>query len=380
MGPLAGLRVIEMAGIGPAPFCGMLLADMGAEVVRVDRLVPSGLGVETPVMYDLFNRNKKSVALDLKSADGVAVARKLIARADMLIEGFRPGVMEKLGLGPDTCLADNPKLVYGRMTGWGQEGPLALAAGHDLNYIALTGALAAIGQTGGEPVVPLNLIGDFGGGAMYLAMGMLAALVEARSSGRGQVVDAAIVDGTASLMTMFHSFQQMGAWDLQRGNNIIDGGAPFYAVYETSDGKYVSVGAIETKFYAELIERLGLAGETLPKQHEKKRWPELRARFAEIFRGKTRDEWCALLEGTDACFAPVLDMVEARKHAHMAARNIHLEVDGVVNPAPAPRFSRTPSAIAHPAVASGSSTADVLAAFGFGAEEIARLKAAGVSS
>jgi alpha-methylacyl-CoA racemase len=380
MGPLAGLRVIEMAGIGPAPFCGMLLADMGAEVIRVDRLVPSGLGVETPVKYDLFNRNKKSIALDLKSPDGVAVARRLIAQADMVFEGFRPGVMEKLGLGPDLCLADNPKLVYGRMTGWGQDGPLALAAGHDLNYIALTGALGAIGETGGAPVAPLNLVGDFGGGAMYLAMGMLAALVEAKGSGRGQVVDAAIVDGTASLMTMFHSFQQMGAWSLQRGNNIIDGGAPFYAVYETSDGKYVSVGAIETKFYAELLERLGLAGETLPKQHDKKRWPELRARFAEIFRGKSRDEWCAILEGTDACFAPVLDMIEARTHAHMAARNIHPEVDGVVNPAPAPRFSRTPSEIAHPAVASGSSTADVLAAFGFGAEEIERLKAAGVSS
>jgi alpha-methylacyl-CoA racemase len=379
MGPLAGLRVIEMAGIGPAPFCGMLLADMGAEVIRIDRLVPSGLGVETPVKYDLFNRNKKSVALDLKSPDGVAVARRLIARADMVFEGFRPGVMEKLGLGPDACLADNPKLVYGRMTGWGQDGPLALAAGHDLNYIALTGALSAIGPTGGAPVAPLNLVGDFGGGAMYLAMGMLAALVEAKSSGRGQVVDAAIVDGTASLMTMFHSFQQMGAWDLQRGNNIIDGGAPFYAVYETSDGKHVSVGAIETKFYAELLDRLGLAGEALPKQHDKKRWPELRARFAAVFRGKTRDEWCAILEGTDACFAPVLDMVEAREHAHMAARNIHTEVDGVVNPAPAPRFSRTPSEIARPAVASGSSTADVLAAFGFGAEEIERLKATGIS-
>ncbi len=380
MGPLAGVRVIEMAGIGPAPFCGMLLADMGAEVIRVDRLTLSGLGIETPVKYDLFNRNKKSVAIDLKAADGAATVRRLIAQADMLIEGFRPGVMEKLGLGPDLCLGDNPKLVYGRMTGWGQEGPLAFAAGHDLNYIALTGALGAIGQTGGEPVVPLNLVGDFGGGAMYLAMGMLAALVEAKGSGRGQVVDAAIVDGTASLMTMFHSFQQMGAWDLKRGNNIIDGGAPFYAVYETSDGKYVTVGAIETKFYAELIERLGLAGEALPHQHDKKRWPELRARFAEIFRGKTRDEWCAQLEGTDACFAPVLDMVEARAHSHMAARDIHVEVDGVVNPAPAPRFSRTPSGIAHPAVASGSSTAAVLTDFGFDRAEIDRLKAAGVSN
>lgn len=379
MGPLAGLRVIEMAGIGPAPFCGMLLADMGAEVIRVDRLVPSGLGVDTPVQYDLLNRSKKSVALDLKSEDGVATTLKLIAKADALIEGFRPGVMEKLGLGPEVCLEQNPRLVYGRMTGWGQDGPLAPAAGHDINYIALTGALAAIGPTGGAPVVPLNLIGDFGGGALYLAMGVLAAVIEAKGSGKGQVVDAAIVDGTASLMTMLHSFQQMGAWELQRGRNLLDGGAPFYGVYETSDGKHVSIGAIETKFYAELIERLGLSGEALPKQHDRRRWPELWARFAEVFRGKTRDEWCALLEGTDVCFAPVLDAAEARSHPHMAARNIHPEVDGVVNPAPAPRFSRTPSAITHPPVPSGSSTARVLADFGLDQAEIDRLKAAGIS-
>ena len=264
MGPLAGVRVIEMAGIGPAPFCGMLLADMGAEVVRVDRLTPSDLGIETPVKYDLFNRNKRSVALDLKSADGIATALRLIEKADILIEGFRPGVMEKLGLGPDACLAANPRLVFGRMTGWGQDGPLAQAAGHDLNYIALTGALAAIGRNGQAPVVPLNLIGDFGGGALYLAMGVLAALIEAGRSGRGQVVDAAIVDGTASLMTMFHSFLQMGAWAAERGVNIIDGGAPFYDVYETSDGKYVSVAAVEAKFYGELVERMGLARTRYP--------------------------------------------------------------------------------------------------------------------
>jgi alpha-methylacyl-CoA racemase len=380
MGPLARVRVIEMGGIGPAPFCGMLLADMGAEVIRIDRLMPSGLGIETPVKYDLLNRNKKSIALNLKTAEAVSATRRMIAQADVLIEGFRPGVMEKLGLGPDLCLADNPKLVYGRVTGWGQYGPLAHAAGHDLNYIALTGALAAIGTAGAEPVAPLNLVGDFGGGAMYLATGILAALVQARSSGHGQVVDAAIVDGTASLMTMFQALHQAGDWSLARGCNIIDGGAPFYTVYETSDGKHVSVGAIETKFYEELIERIGLANEALPEQHDRKRWPELRARFADIFRSKTRDEWCRLLEGTDACFAPVLDLAEAQSHAHMTARHIHVRVEGVVNSAPAPRFSRTPSQIAHPAVAPGSNSEDVLAGFGFSPAEINALKGAGASN
>ncbi len=379
MGPLAGVRVIEMAGIGPAPFCGMLLADMGAEVVRVDRLTPSDLGIETPVKYDLFNRNKQSVAIDLKSADGVATALRLIEKADILIEGFRPGVMEKLGLGPDACLAANPRLVFGRMTGWGQDGPLAQAAGHDLNYIALTGALAAIGRNGQAPAVPLNLIGDFGGGALYLAMGVLAASIEAGRSGRGQVVDAAIVDGTASLMTMFHSFLQMGAWATERGVNIIDGGAPFYDVYETSDGKYVSVAAVEAKFYGELVERMGLARDSLPRQHDRKRWPELRARFAETFKSRTRDEWCELLEGTDACFAPVLDLVECQSHPHIAARNIHQSVDGVINPAPAPRFSRTPGGIAHPATAAGADTFAVLERWGFGRQEMERIKASGAA-
>jgi alpha-methylacyl-CoA racemase len=379
MGPLAGVRVIEMAGIGPAPFCGMLLADMGAEVVRIDRLTPSDLGIETPVRFDLFNRNKQSAAVDLKTRDGVALVLRLVERADILIEGFRPGVMEKLGLGPDPCLAVNPRIVFGRMTGWGQDGPLAQAAGHDLNYISLTGALAAIGRKGEAPVVPLNLIGDFGGGALYLAMGILAAVIEARKSGKGQVVDAAIVDGTANLMTMFHSFLQMGAWNTQRGVNIIDGGAPFYDVYETKDGKYVSIAAVEKKFYDELIERLGLAGESLPRQHDRKRWLELKARFTETFKSRTRDEWCDLLEGSDACFAPVLDLVECRSHPHIAARGIHQDIDGVINPAPAPRFSRTPGGIARPASTAGAETFDILDRWGLAREEIAQVKASGVA-
>ena len=380
MGPLAGIRIIEMAGIGPGPFCGMLLADMGADVIRVDRLAPSGLGVEIPVRYDLFNRNKRSLAVDLKSPEGVATVLRLAKEADILIEGFRPGVMEKLGLGPDVCLAANPRLVYGRMTGWGQDGPLARAAGHDINYIALTGALAAIGPAGGAPVPPLNLLGDFGGGSMYLAMGVLAAHIEALRSGKGQVVDAAIVDGTAGLLTMFHAFRLMGAFQTRRGANLLDGGAPFYGVYETGDGRHVAIGALEPKFYAELIEKLGLAGEELPQQYDTKGWPRLKARFEEVFRTRTRDEWCAILEGTDACFAPVLDLDEAKAHPHMAARKIHPSVDGVVNTAPAPRFSRTPSEIAHPATEPGADTAEILASYGFGAEEIARLKASGVTA
>jgi alpha-methylacyl-CoA racemase len=380
MGPLAGIRIIEMAGIGPGPFCGMLLADMGADVVRVDRLAPSGLGVAIPVRYDLFNRNKRSLAVDLKSPEGVATVLRLVKEADILIEGFRPGVMEKLGLGPGPCFAANPRLVYGRMTGWGQDGPLAKAAGHDINYIALTGALHAIGQAGEAPVPPLNLIGDFGGGSMYLAMGVLAAHIEAQRSGSGQVVDAAIVDGTAGLMTMFHAFRQMGTFKTERGRNLLDGGAPFYGVYETGDGRHVAIGALEPKFYAELIERLGLAGEDLPDQYDVKGWPKLKVRFAEVFAAKTRDEWCAVLEGSDACFAPVLDLDEAQAHPHMAARQIHPTVDGVTNTAPAPRFSRTPSGITHPATEPGADTAEILASFGFAAHEIARLKAAGVTT
>lgn len=367
-----------MAGIGPAPFCGMLLADMGAEVVRVDRLTASGLGVDLPRKFDLLNRNKRSLAVDLKTADGVAVVRHMIAAADVLIEGFRPGVMEKLGLGPATFEEVNPRLVFGRMTGWGQDGPLAAAAGHDINYIAISGALHAIGHPGQPPVVPLNLIGDFGGGTLYLAMGILAAVFEARGSGRGQTVDAAIVDGVASLMTLQHALAQTGEHGVERGTNLIDGGAPFYSVYETLDGLYVSVGAIEPKFYRELIDRMGLADADLPRQYDRDSWPILRTRLATAFRSRTRAQWCTLLEGTDACFAPVLDLDEAALHPHNAARANLIDIDGVRNPAPAPRFSRSANILHVPPPAPGQDSAAVLAGWGFGNDDIERLRREGV--
>jgi alpha-methylacyl-CoA racemase len=367
-----------MAGIGPGPFCGMLLADLGADVVRIDRLGATDLGVPFPERFDLLNRNKRSVAIDLKSEAGRRTALGLVGRAEILIEGFRPGVMERLGLGPDACAAVNPRLVYGRMTGWGQEGPLSRAAGHDLNYIALTGALHAIGRPGEKPTIPLNLLGDFGGGALYLAMGVLAALVEARASGRGQVVDAAIVDGVASLTTMLLAMRQMGAWSGGRGENLLDGGAPFYDVYETKDARYVTVAAIEGKFYRELLDRLGLAAEPLPDQHDRRGWNALRERLAALFRTRTRAEWTSLLEGTDACFAPVLDAEECAGHPHMSARGVFVEVEGVVQPAPAPRFSRTPGTLRRPPPRPGADTKDTLADWGLDIEEIAALRAAGV--
>lgn len=379
MGPLAGIRVIEIAGIGPGPFCAMLLADMGADVLRIDRTADSDLGLPRDPRFDLLNRGRRSVALNLKKSEGVAAALRLIGQADALIEGFRPGVMERLGLGPDVCLGRNPKLVYGRMTGWGQDGPLAEAAGHDINYIALTGALHAIGRAGGPPVPPLNLVGDFGGGALYLAFGIACALVEARQSGRGQVVDAAMTDGAASLMTMFYGFRAQGLWQDVRGANLLDSGAPWYDVYETRDGKHVAIGSIEGRFYAELIQRLGLEGEALPKQYDLKHWPELRARFAARFKEKTRDEWCVAMEGSDACFAPVLTLEEAPKHPHNAARGTFVEVDGIVQPAPAPRFSRTPGAIGCPPPKPGEHTDQGLADWGFTAAEIAALKQAGAA-
>lgn len=339
-GPLAGVRVVEMAGIGPAPFAAMLLADMGADVVRIDRPQPTGF----PAPYDLLDRGKRTLVLDLKAADDVATARDLIGRADVLIEGFRPGVMEKLGLGPDDFAA-NPRLVYGRMTGWGQDGPLAQSAGHDINYIAITGALDAIGPAGGAPTIPLNLLGDFGGGSLYLVMGVLAAVIAARSSGRGQVVDAAIVDGTQNLLTLHHALTAMGRWPGGRGENLLDGGAPFYSVYATADGRYVSIGAIEPKFYAQLIARMGIDAATLPGQYDSVRWPELRVRLAAAFARKTRDQWCALLDGTDACFAPVLTLAEARSHPHNAHRSTVVDVAGVAQPAPAPRFGGVSGAV-----------------------------------
>ena len=376
-GPLQGIRIIEMAGMGPGPFCGMLLADMGADIVRVERLKASDRGIDFPPRFDLLNRNKRSVAIDLKSVEGTATLLRLISGADALIEGFRPGVMERLGVGPEVCQSINQKLIYGRITGWGQDGPLAQAAGHDLNYIALSGALHSIGPAQGKPSVPLNLIGDFGGGALYLAMGMLAAIIEAGKSGKGQVVDTAMVDGVASLMTMQYGLMQMGMWKHPRGGNLLDGGAPFYNVYETSDGRYVSVGAIERRFYDELLQRMGLQDEALPGQNDERGWQQLRERLAEVFATRTRDEWSAVFEGSDACFAPVLDPMEAVNHPHSVARGVYTEVDGVTQPQPVPRFSRTASALSNPPPASGSDTAQVLVDWGFDACELASLQASG---
>ena len=376
-GPLTGLRVVELAGIGPGPMCALLLSDMGAEVLRVDRTADMNLGIPKPTRFDLLNRGRRSVAIDLKQPAGVEAVLRLVERADALIEGFRPGVTERLGVGPDACWARNPRLVYGRMTGWGQDGPLAQAAGHDWNYIAITGALHMIGRDGDRPVPPLNLVGDFGGGALYLAMGLLAGIIEARQSGRGQVVDAAITDGTASLMTLFWGLHGAGLWKDERGRNVLDTGAHFGEVYETKDGKYITILSLEPKFYAELLRRIGLPTTDLPEQNDQRGWPAMKERFAAIFRTKTRDEWCALLEGTDACFAPVLSLAEAPTHPHNVARQTFVTVDGVVQPAPAPRFSRTPGAIQRPPARAGDHTDEGLRDWGFSADEVAQLRAAG---
>jgi len=373
LGPLAGLRLIEIAGIGPAPYCAMVLADMGAEVVRVVRPGPASFGGGSPA-HDLLSRGRRSVCVDLKRPEGVDTILRMVECADGLFEGFRPGVMERLGLGPDDCLARNPALVYGRMTGFGQEGPLAQAAGHDLNYIALAGVLAHIGRAGQPPTPPLNLIGDFGGGGLLLAFGMVCALLERVRSGRGQVVDAAMVDGAAALMTIFHGAQQVGFWKDERGTNLLDGGAPFYDAYETADGHHVAIAAIEPQFYAELLAKLGLEGESLPDQNDPSGWPVLRERLTALFRTRTRDEWCALLEGSDACFAPVLTMTEARQHSHARARGAFVEVAGVPQPRPAPRFSRTDSEIQRPPAAGGAHTDEVLRDWGFGDSEVAALR------
>jgi alpha-methylacyl-CoA racemase len=373
-GPLTGIKIVELAGIGPGPFAAMLLSDLGADVIRVDRAQNvSGGDPESPPI-DLLNRGRRSVGVDLKSPDGVETVLRLVDRADVLIEGFRPGVMERLGLGPDACFARNPRLVYGRMTGWGQEGPLANAAGHDINYISISGALHAIGRHGGAPVPPLNLVGDFGGGTMYLVMGVLAALVERATSGKGQVVDAAMTDGSASLLTIFYGLLNLGFWKDERGVNMLDTGAHFYDVYETKDGKYVSIGSIEPQFYHLLLKHTGLAGETLPAQFDREQWPALKEKLAAIFRTKTRDEWCAVMENTDVCFAPVLSMREALAHPHNVARGTFTEVKGVVQPGPAPRFSRTPGAIQRPPAHPGQHTDEALADWGFSATELARLR------
>nr|WP_036342432.1 CaiB/BaiF CoA-transferase family protein [Micromonospora purpureochromogenes] len=364
-GPLTGVRVVELAGIGPGPFAAMLLADLGADVIRVDRPEPGALPAGDPGR-NLLNRGKRSVVVDLKHPDGAEVVLELAARAAILIEGWRPGVAERLGVGPEAALARNPALVYGRMTGWGQHGPLAHAAGHDIGYIAVAGALHPIGRAGGPPQIPLNLVGDFGGGALYLVVGVLAALHVARSTGHGQVVDAAIVDGAAHLTTPFAGLLAQGAWRAERGRNLLDGGAPFYDVYATADGGHMAVGALEPQFYAELLRLLGLADADLPAQHDVAGWPVLRARFAEVFAGRTRDEWAAVFDGTDACVAPVLSLTEAQDHPHLVARGTYEEHFGVRQPAVAPRLSGTPGRIGGPPPAPGADTEPALTDWGLG--------------
>jgi crotonobetainyl-CoA:carnitine CoA-transferase CaiB-like acyl-CoA transferase len=369
MGPLAGVKIVEFAGIGPGPFCCMLLADLGASVLRIDRVEPSGLGLNKPPQYDLLLRGRKSIKLDLKSPVGVERALTLVARADASVEGFRPGVMERLGLGPDICLAHNPRLVYGRMTGWGQSGPLAQAAGHDLNYIAVAGALTAFGRRGGLPAPPLNLVGDFAG-ALYLALGILAAVLEARTSGQGQVVDAAMVETASHMLTMFHGLRAAGDWTLARGSNVIDSGAFFYDCFECADGKLVSVAAIEPKFFRELLRGLDLDPATFPAQSDGERAGEARALIAQRFRTRKRDEWCAAFVGIDACVAPVLTMEEAKQHPHMRARQAFLDVAGIAQPAPAPRFSRSVPEVPSPPETGAPDEASALAGW-LGAQEIA---------
>lgn len=374
-GPLAGVSVVEMAGLGPAPFCGMVLADLGAEVIRVDRPgdVPGGL---SSTRHDLHNRGKRSIGIDLKSPAGSEVALRLVERSEILIEGFRPGVMERLGIGPAPCLAANPRLVYGRMTGFGQEGPLAAIAGHDIDYIALSGVLHAIG-TEETPVPPLNLVGDFGGGGMLLAVGVLAALLDARTSGTGQIVDAAMIDGSALLATSHHGYLAEGWWRERRQANLLDGGAPFYSVYPTSDGEHLAVGALEPQFFSALLEGLGLDPDEVPAQADRERWPKLRSILADRIAGGTRDHWAEVFDGTDACVAPVLSLTEARAHRHNVFRKTYVEVDGVVQPGPAPRFSASPSEIRSGPVAPGADTDAVLEDLGYTEEEVGKLRDSG---
>jgi alpha-methylacyl-CoA racemase len=368
-GPLTGLKIVEFAGIGPGPFCGMLLSDLGADVIRIDR---RGAGRGSPT--DVTARGRRSVALDLKTPAAIEACLKLFEQADVVFEGFRPGVMERLGLGPDVALKRNPKLVYGRMTGWGQTGPYAQAAGHDQNYIAITGALHAIG-TQDKPVPPLNLVGDFGGGALYLAFGLLAGVISARETGKGQVVDCAMSDGAASLMAMFYGMKAAGVWSNERRANLLDGGAHFYDTYQCSDGRWISIGSIEPQFYALLLEKTGVSDPDFQRQMDRSLWPQLREKLAAVIARKTRDEWTEIMAGTDVCFAPVLDLDEAPRHPHNAARQTFVEVAGVTQPAPAPRFSATPGAIQGPPPAIGAHTRDALADWGFSDAEIQRLAA-----
>jgi alpha-methylacyl-CoA racemase len=370
------VTIIEMAGIGPGPFCAMLLADMGADVIRIDRIGGSDLGVPSTKSTDFVGRNRRSIALDLKQPQAIEIVLKLVDGADALIEGFRPKVMERLGLGPDICLNRNPRLVYGRMTGFGQEGPLSQAAGHDINYIALTGALASIGERGRKPVPPLNLIGDYGGGSLYLAIGILAGIISARATGRGDIIDAAMVDGAASLMTLFYSLKASGRWHEERGDNILDGGAPWYDTYETGDGLYLAVGAIESKFFQELARRIGLDEEDVGRQHDREHWPALRARMSAIFKTRTRAEWCTMLEGTDSCVTPVLTLEEAPSHPHMASRNTFDHTGEHPRPGTAPRFRDAGRGDVRAAQDTGDETDAILRKHGFTDHEIRLLREA----
>ena len=375
MGPLNGIRVVEIAGIGPGPFAAMMLADLGADVLRIDRADRVRDEMPDTPHFDLLNRGRRSVGIDLKHPDGVHAVLTLVEGADGLIEGFRPGVAERLGIGPDDCLARNPKLVYGRMTGWGQDGPYASMAGHDINYIALSGVLGSIGRAGEAPVPPVNLAGDFGGGGMLLALGMLAGMLEARTSGQGQVVDASMVEGSALLITMIYSMHSIGAWG-PRGTNLLDTGAWFYDVYECADGEYISLGSLEPQFFAEMVDKVGIDADGID-QNDRTTWPQMRTRLAEAVKAKTRDEWCEILDGSDVCFAPVLSLAEAPEHPHNAARGTFVEVGGVSQPGPAPRFSRTPAQIVRPAPHPGQHSAEALADWGFDAAAVAALQASG---
>ena len=373
MGPLTGIRVVEMAGIGPGPFTAMMLSDLGAEVIRVDRLSHKGTGHRANVL----NRGRKSIAVDLKNPRGVETTLRLIEQADVVLEGFRPGVMERLGLGPEECLSVNPRLIFGRMTGWGQTGPLSQAAGHDINYISIAGALGAMGYADRPPAPPLNLVGDFGGGAMYLLTGILAALVERATSGQGQIIDAAMTDGTASLLSPFFGLMAMNMWTTDRFSNRLDGGAFYYGSYECSDGKYISIGSLEPQFYALLLEKAEITDPEFQEQLDEAAWPAKREKLNQLFKTKTRQQWCDIMEGTDVCFAPVLDLKEAPIHPHNIDRKTFVELEGVVQPAPAPRFSRTQGEIQGPAAMAGEHTREVLSAWNFTDQEIGELQASG---
>ncbi len=376
-GPLEGIRIVELAGIGPSPFTGMMLADAGADVIRIDRADKATYPPREEPHVDLLSRGRRSVAADLKHPEGVALVLRLVEQADGLMEGFRPGVTERLGLGPEVCLERNPRLVYGRMTGWGQDGPLAMAAGHDINYIALAGALEPMGRAGEKPYPPLNLVGDFGGGGMLLAYGMVTALLAAARTGRGQVIDAAMVDGAASLMTMTYTLVAAGIWNEERGTNLLDTGAPFYEVYETSDGRYMAVGAIEPQFYAELVRLMGLADADLPDQNDRAAWPAMKERFAAVFATRTRDEWEAVFAGSDACAVPVLTLREAPDHPHNRARGTFTSVAGTTQPAPSPRFTGTPGAVSGPPPNPGQHGDAALSDWGVAKEEIEALRSSG---